>query len=58
MGFACSGWGAWVTGVTAADIASEQQVADTFTRAAVIDRHVDVAPLWTDTFNAALARGA
>ena len=47
-----------VTGVTAADIASEQQVADTFARAAVIDRHVDVAPLWTDTFNAALARGA
>lgn len=46
-----------VTGVTAADIASEQQVADTFTRAAVIDRHVDVAPLWTDTFNAALAHG-
>jgi ABC-type nitrate/sulfonate/bicarbonate transport systems, periplasmic components len=45
-----------VTGVTAADIASEQQVADTFARAAVIDRHVDVAPLWTDTFNAALAR--
>lgn len=47
-----------VTGITAADIASEQQVADTFARAAVIDRHVDVAPLWTDTFNAALARSA
>jgi sulfonate transport system substrate-binding protein len=47
-----------VTGVTAADIASEQQVADTFARAAVIERHVDVAPMWTDTFNAALARGA
>jgi sulfonate transport system substrate-binding protein len=24
----------------------------------VIERHVDVAPMWTDTFNAALARGA
>lgn len=47
-----------VTGITAADIASEQQVADTFARAAVIERRVDVAPLWTDTFNAALAHGA
>lgn len=46
-----------ITGVTAADIASEQQVADTFARAAVIDRRVDVALLWTDTFNAALAHG-
>ena len=45
-------------GITAADIASEQQVADTFARAAVIERRVDVAPMWTDTFNAALARGA
>ncbi|WP_410836328.1 ABC transporter substrate-binding protein [Paraburkholderia sp. SIMBA_030] len=47
-----------ITGVTAADIASEQRVADTFARTAVIDRRVDVAPLWTDTFNAALAHGA
>ncbi|MEW6344790.1 MAG: ABC transporter substrate-binding protein [Paraburkholderia sp.] len=47
-----------ITGVTAADIASEQQVADTFARAAVIERRVDVAPLWTDTFNSALARTA
>ncbi|NYH21638.1 sulfonate transport system substrate-binding protein [Paraburkholderia bryophila] len=47
-----------IAGTTAADIASEQQVADTFARAGVIDRHVDVAPLWTDTFNAALAHGA
>ncbi|WP_208459083.1 ABC transporter substrate-binding protein [Paraburkholderia sp. BCC1876] len=47
-----------IAGTTAADIASEQQVADTFARAGVIDRHVDVAPLWTEIFNAALAHGA
>ena len=39
-----------LTAPTDADVASEQLVADTFTRAGVLSRQVDVAPLWDRAF--------
>jgi len=40
--------------VGAAAIASQQTVADTFARAAVIPARIDVTPLWTETLNKGL----
>lgn len=44
--------------VTPEAVASQQEVADVFTGAGLIPRHVDVRPLWTDRFNSIIAKEA
>lgn len=44
--------------ITPAAIASQQAVADVFTRTGLIPRRVDVRPLWDDRFNAIIRKGA
>ncbi|WP_404477362.1 ABC transporter substrate-binding protein [Novosphingobium sp. BL-52-GroH] len=42
--------------VTPEAIRSQQEVADVFTGAGLIPRHVDVRPLWTDRYNSIIAK--
>lgn len=44
--------------VTPEAVASQQEVADVFTGAGLIPRHVDVRPLWTDRFNSIIPKEA
>ncbi|EIZ78160.1 ABC-type transport system periplasmic component [Novosphingobium sp. Rr 2-17] len=44
--------------VTSEAIRSQQEVADVFTQAGLIPKHVDVRQLWVDSFNSVIAKEA